>query len=404
MNADGTSRTPTLAIVFDTLAPYRPHLLRRLGAEMGDVRCVVAFTAANAAEVVAWEIDSRAECVGFAPGRGRWTSGGPIRRHLAAVLVSQRMIRWLRDTRPDLVVVNGYNDVTRVRTLAWCRRHRVPAVLRGDSNIRCDTARGLRRWFKSLLVRWCLRQARWVAPMGRLGEQYFLSYGAPAHSMRIIPLEPEYELFQSLSASEVQQTLQHFGLDSGRRRLLLVGRLEPVKRPDLLIRAFAALMDDYQEWDLIIVGEGSLRKKLATSVSDPLRARLHFLGGLADRRRLAAILRGCDVLVIPSDYEPWAVVVNEAAAAGLAIIASDVVGAAFDLVRDGVNGFTFPAGDLHALRSRLAQVMSPGRVDELKQATLPILTEWRRLHDPVRTLRELLYEARPGASPLKKGD
>jgi len=93
------------------------------------------------------------------------------------------------------------------------------------------------------------------------------------------------------------------------------------------------------------------------------------------------------VLVLPSDYEPWALVVVEAAAAGMALICSDVVGAAAELVKEGVNGFTFPVGDVGAMTQRLREVTAPQRIDQMKERSKEVLGEWRRKADPVEGLR-----------------
>ena len=66
----------------------------------------------------------------------------------------------------------------------------------------------------------------------------------------------------------------------------------------------------------------------------------------------------CDVFVLPSVLEPWGLVINEVMTAGRAIIASDQVGSAQDLVKQGENGFVFPAGDLVALTNSLERIIT----------------------------------------------
>jgi glycosyltransferase involved in cell wall biosynthesis len=96
------------------------------------------------------------------------------------------------------------------------------------------------------------------------------------------------------------------------------------------------------------------------------------------------------VLILPSDYEPWALVINEAAASGLAIVSSSVVGASYELVRDGVNGFVFPPGDLAAATAALRSATDPERVETLKAGSQIVLEDWRRDGDPVHGLRAAL--------------
>jgi glycosyltransferase involved in cell wall biosynthesis len=87
-------------------------------------------------------------------------------------------------------------------------------------------------------------------------------------------------------------------------------------------------------------------------------------------------------------------VVNEATAAGLAVVCSAVVGAAAELVVDGVNGRLFTPGDLPQFTDRLRDVTAPGTIDRMKAASPGILADWRRRGDPVTGLRAALTAAR----------
>ena len=88
---------------------------------------------------------------------------------------------------------------------------------------------------------------------------------------------------------------------------------------------------------------------------------MRFLG-FANQTQLPAIYKSADVMVLPSEYEPFGVVVNEAMCCGCAVIASDRVGAGRDLVAPVWPEFIFPCGDIDALSDILAAVAS-GRVD-----------------------------------------
>jgi glycosyltransferase involved in cell wall biosynthesis len=121
--------------------------------------------------------------------------------------------------------------------------------------------------------------------------------------------------------------------------------------------------------------------------------RVRWLGFFDDQKAVSATYRNCDVLVLPSDFEPWAVVINEALAAGLAVVASDRVGAAADLVRHGVNGMIFPHGDAAALEDCLRTVTAPGTFESMKSAARTVLDDWRHEADPIDGLRRALRDA-----------
>jgi glycosyltransferase involved in cell wall biosynthesis len=142
-----------------------------------------------------------------------------------------------------------------------------------------------------------------------------------------------------------------------------------------------------------MIGEGDLRDSLRGRVGPELAARVTWTGFLDDQAAISALYRLSDVLVLPSDHEPWALVINEAAAAGLAIVSSNVVGAAAELVRDGVNGRIFPAGDLKGVTDCLMDVTVAAKADAMKAASATVLADWRRRGDPVAGLRQALAAA-----------
>jgi glycosyltransferase involved in cell wall biosynthesis len=176
-------------------------------------------------------------------------------------------------------------------------------------------------------------------------------------------------------------------------RVLCFCLLIPIKRVDLVIDAFAAVADERPEWDLIIVGKGESQPELERRAGGLLAARRVRFLGFQDTAGVAAIYRRSHAMVLASDYEPWALVVNEAAAAGMAIVASDRVGAAYELVKNGENGFVFPAGDLARLTQCVREVADPARIEGMRSASLREIARWRREADPVAGLRGALRAA-----------
>lgn len=380
---------PLVAIVSNSLTPYRLHLHDRIVREMPEIRLASLFTHSESNAAWAQRLPERINPVSFGPGEPSSTQGR-LRFVGREWRKGGRMIRWLRDHGASTVVVLGYNDAGRIRLIRWCRRKRLPCFLFGDSNILGDTATGLRRLVKnsvvSRVVRWCTG----VLYCGALGLRYFVRYGADPNRSFPFPYEPDYSKIQSLSESRIQAAAVEFGFARDRKRIVYCGRLASEKRVDLLLSAFAKVANLRPDWDLVIVGSGPLEESLRQSVPPDLARRVRWLGFFDDQEAVSAIYRNCDLLVLPSDFEPWAVVVNEALAAGLAVIASDRVGAAADLVQPGVNGLIFQHGDADALRNCLQAMTDPDVVDSMKSASAEVLTDWRRRADPIEGLRRAL--------------
>jgi len=136
-----------------------------------------------------------------------------------------------------------------------------------------------------------------------------------------------------------------------------VTRLVPVKNHELLIRAFRRVRARMREAAvrLVVVGDGPLREKLESLASElGLDGAVEFWGF---RRDIPALLRTFDLFVLSSSSEGHPLVVLEAMASGLPVVATDV-GGIREVVRDGVNGRIVPPGDVEAMAEALADLIS----------------------------------------------
>jgi glycosyltransferase involved in cell wall biosynthesis len=370
----------SVAIIANSLTPYRLAFHRRLVNELPAVKLHSVFTHKESNSP--WEQTPPAEIgpVRFDSAQGSWRQGGEI-------------IKWIKRVRPSVIIVNGYSDLARLRVLRWCHRNEVPVFLWGDSNIKADHATGTKAVAKSALMRWAIRQSSGVLSCGSLGQQYFEKYGADPSRITWMPYEPDYEQIKSVSADQIASARKRFGLAEGRHCLVYSGRLITIKRVDLLLKAFGEIAAERPEWDLVIIGDGPLRESLEASVPPTLKSRVIWTGFIDNQSAISAIYRCCDVLVHPAEVEPWALVINEAAAAGLAIVASDAVGAAAELVRDGVNGRVFRSGDSIGLRTVLLDVTIPVNTTKYRAASADVLAAWRNRADPVAAVRNVVGNA-----------
>ncbi len=385
------SDVPALAIIANSITPYRLHLHRRIVREVPQIRLLSVFT--HEASNSPWTLEADAEISPAMFGSGDPSEGqARLQNALREWRKGGRITRWLGEHDVRAVIVGGYNDPGRLRIIRWCRRAGIPVFLWGDSNIHGDTVLGIRAAAKRLALGHVIGWCDGVMPCGSLGARYFQKYGAAADRIFLMPYEPDYELVRRIDAAAIARVCRRFGLDRSRRRIVYSGRLVGIKRVDLLLDAFSRIAADRPGWDLLVIGGGELMAQLRARVPERQGGdRITWAGFIDDQATVSALYRASDLLVLPSDREPWALVINEAAAAGLAIVASDVVGSAAELVRDGVNGRVFRRGDLEALVQCLAEVTSsPHRVDGMKAASEQVLEDWRRCADPVAGLRRAL--------------
>jgi glycosyltransferase involved in cell wall biosynthesis len=249
--------------------------------------------------------------------------------------------------------------------------------------------------FKRLLKRrvyaWWVKRASGAMSMGTLGDQFFVKYGVDPRYLYRVPCWPDFESFARVDEVGLTRFRRRFGLSRERHYLMYSGRLVANKRVDLLIDAFSAIAAERPAWDLLVVGDGVLGDELRQRVPEPIRSRIVWTGFLdGDEPRHA--YHAADVLVLPSDFEPWALVVQEAMAAGLTVISSDVSGAAYDLVEDGKSGQIFPAGDRAALERAILQVTAENALAGFKSRSRAAIDQWIEETDPVAEVRRALAD------------
>jgi len=180
--------------------------------------------------------------------------------------------------------------------------------------------------------------------------------------------------------ARVPELRQALGLLPDEIALGGVGRVEPQKRYDILLRTLALLLPRRPYLRLFIVGEGSLRGDLEKLAQDlGVACACRFLG---HRNDLGTVYPALDILVQSSDYEGTPNVVLEAMAFETPIVATDV-GGTRELIEDGVHGLLVPAGDPQQLAATIDKAL-----------TDPAGLRSRAAAARARVEKELSFEAR----------
>lgn len=388
---------PLLVIICGELTPYRVHWHRRIVREIPGVRLTTLhfpfrwqtpWSLGYPEGIGLIRFQPRRPTIAPPPAKIPWQTR--VRILLAEWAETGRVLRWLWRERPAAVLCMGYYAPPYLQAIVLRKLVGRPVMVWADSNIHGDRFRGVRAALKRVGLRVVLRMCDIMFACGRFGREFFAKYSRRPGRVFIAPYEPDYDQIAATPRTLVDEVRERFHLDPKRRRFVAVNRLVRAKRVDTVIDAFLRVAGDRPEWDLVIAGQGDQREALEGRVPPELRHRVLWAGFIGEQSVVNALYRNCDVLVLASEYEPWALVVNEAAAGGLAIISSDVVGAAAELVRDGVNGRLFPAGNVDALTHAMRDVSDPKKLDAMKAASARVVADWRREGDPVEGLRQAL--------------
>jgi glycosyltransferase involved in cell wall biosynthesis len=238
---------------------------------------------------------------------------------------------------------------------------------------------------KRQVLKKIIRQVDLLLTANRLGVAYWRYYGAPRSKIEICPYYSDYARIDAARGRARQEVLGRIGLRAEDRVLFSAARLVPDKGLDLAIRAFRTLGLGAREWKYVIAGIGPLEKELQALAGEELGKTIHFVGFQQPTENLA-LMAQAKMLLLPSRYEPHGIVVAEALAAGTPVMASDVVGAAYDLVNRGVSGLIFRSGDEGDLAAKLRSVtegvLGGELLERLQAGARPAFEAWYRLTSP----------------------
>lgn len=190
-------------------------------------------------------------------------------------------------------------------------------------------------------------------------------YTADPAKIRVIPPGVDLSRFRPIDKKEAKSKV---GIPCGNANILFVGRIEPLKGVDTLLRAMSILQERHpaaiENTCLAIVGGDPWHDGLDTEMARLQQLRtdlgIHdlvtFLGA-KDQDILPYYYAAAEMVVMPSHYESFGMVALEAMAMGTPVIASEVGGLAH-LVQPGVNGFHVPSRDPEALAARILELLT----------------------------------------------
>ena len=235
-------------------------------------------------------------------------------------------------------------------------------------------------------------------------RQLIHSLGIPDERITLTPLVVDNDWWEARTAEVNRQAVrQSWGATEEHAVILFCAKFQAWKRPFDLLHAFAQA--NIPQSLLVFAGEGPLRPQLEEAVGKlGLASRVRFLG-FVNQSQLPAVYASADLMVLPSEFEPFGVVVSEAMCCGCPVAASDCVGAAPDLIVPVAPQFIFSPGDVGALAGILSDAFADrARLRALSQAVRAHLRTWspdRNVAATVDAIRMAVGRLHPQSSEEK---
>ncbi len=260
--------------------------------------------------------------------------------------------------KPDAILLTvSYNYASIYRLLWQLRNKKIPIIFRGDSH-RILVKNNLKNNLKRLVIAKIFQSFAACLYVGKANYEYFRYHFVQEHKLFLAPHAIDSYRFSDPKNSLSEQAKiwkQKLGISPEHRIILFAGKFEDKKRPLDLIKAF--IDAKLTSVSLLLVGAGDLETEMRNIAK---QNKYIYFAPFQNQSLMPRTYTICDVFVLPSygSSETWGLAINEAMSMGKAIIASNHVGCAADLIKPLQNGLIFEAGNVAALADCLREAMS----------------------------------------------
>lgn len=290
---------------------------------------------------------------------------------------------------PDAVLVIGWSYQGHLKAMCYFW-NKIPVLFRGDSTL-LDEKTKPSSILRTVILKWIYRHVDHAFYVGKNSKAYFKRFGLKEKELTFTPHAVDNERFAALRVDETSDLRRKLGVLDGDILIVFAGKLEGKKDPLLLLHAFLKL--NKPNVHLLFVGNGVLEEQLKAEASDSNN--VHFIG-FQNQFIMPVIYQATDLFCLPSKGpgESWGLAVNEAMACGKAVLISDKVGCAVDLVKTEENGAIFRAGNVGDLLKHLVRLTADKQLlNTFGKRSAQLIKDWNFTSIAVAIENYLLHEA-----------
>ncbi len=278
----------------------------------------------------------------------------------------------LQDFEPDAILIYGWAWKSHLKALRFFKG-KIPIYFRGDSTL-LDQQKNFKSLLRKFFLKWVYSHVDKTFYVGNANKKYYSHFGLTEKQLVFAPHAVDNSRFEKIDHQETIKLRESLSVGSSSILILFAGKLEQKKAPFLLLKAFTQLAN--LNLHLLFVGNGELEKELKARADN--LSNVHFID-FQNQSKMPAIYQACDLFCLPSKgpNETWGLAVNEAMAAGKAVLVSTKVGCAVDLVKPGVNGEIFKSDHLNDFIQKLGELTgSKEKLTKMGIQSQQIIQNW----------------------------
>ncbi len=291
--------------------------------------------------------------------------------------ISKRLDQVLSDLKADVVLISGWDAPASLIALKWCIENNTPSILLSESQ---------KHDFKRLLIKEVVKKSLLKlfdsAFVGGKNQIEYLSE-LGFNKQKIYPgcdlVDNDYFMKNSLINSELQSHYRD-KYKLPKKFFFTSCRFVEKKNLKFLISSFSKFQKDQPSWDLVIAGDGPMKKELISLAEELNITDKVFFPGYIQYDEIPIFYGLSSCFVLPSITEQWGLVVNESLASGKPVIVSNRCGSAPNLVEDKDVGYTFDPYDESDLIAKMNLISREGNLEHFSKNTKTVISSFDNEH------------------------
>ena len=285
------------------------------------------------------------------------------------------MFKELRKKNYDALLIHGYSSLGNHLGYLAALLAKTPIIISGEAYLRKNEPQW-KKILKEIFFKIWFRRINAFMAIGTVSKNFYKHFGVPEEKIFLFPypVDNEFLFEKSNELSKRKRELKkELKLETNKPIVLSVARLIKRKRPFDLLKAAQELKEKAL---FVFVGDGILYNKIEKEKKSKELNNV-IIAGFKTPEEVYKYYTVSDIFVLPSSYEPWGFVINEAMCFGLPIVAADGVAAAYDLVHHRENGFIFESKNSKQLTKYLEKLVDdPSLRKKMGKRSNKIISRW----------------------------
>jgi glycosyltransferase involved in cell wall biosynthesis len=259
-----------------------------------------------------------------------------------------KLKNFLLKKKYDAILILGWNNIFYLKSFLIAILARIPLILRVETNHNRKIF-FIKRIIKNLFLFFFLSKFKYFLYIGKRNKKFYQSYNIKNNQLFYAPYSVDNKFF-----FHKDRNLKFFKnkFNPTRKKIILfVGKIIKRKNPQVFLE-LALFFKDRNDLLFMMVGDGNLMGYCKNYIANNNLNNI-LLVGFQNRKQIRAIYKISYVLVMPSKYETWGLVINEAMACKLPVIASSSCGCVDDLIKNKVTGFVYREDNFVDLKKKI---------------------------------------------------